>query len=372
MSCREDPARVVRGLSLSTGSQQQWSSADPEVHTLPGRTRLADDGADTAAARIRGDGRRSRGSDSPGGARGANAVPGREAPLGHPGRLPRQPGGPDRCRLWPCAVREAADSGRPVDVSFTSPHATAHVVALSLGRLARSPWVADFRDPWYEEPPEAGTPRVVHWAARHLERRVVHRAAAVVASTERLRDALAARYAGEPREKFWAIPNGYDDEDFAPRPMLDGSPGSELLILHAGGINPTFRDPRPLFAAVREAGDRGALDMPKVRFRFLGGGPFGDSPQMKQAVEAAGLAGRVEFCPGRLRTLLAEGEADCCCCCRRQRTPSILCRPSCSSTCGPGGRCSPSSSLERPPSFFERPGEDGSLILGLRRRFRRP
>jgi glycosyltransferase involved in cell wall biosynthesis len=208
---------------------------------------------------------------------------------------------PDRwIGWWPWAVREGRRIMRtdPVDVVYsTSPHATAHVVALSLGRLARSPWVADFRDPWYEEPPEAGTPRVVHWAARHLERRVVHRAAAVVASTERLRDALAARYAGEPREKFWAIPNGYDDEDFAPRPMLDGSPGSELLILHTGGINPTFRDPRPLFAAVREAGDRGALDMSKVRFRFLGGGPFGDSPQMKQAVEAAGLSGRVEFLP---------------------------------------------------------------------------
>lgn len=221
--------------------------------------------------------------------------------LGIRGVYPGSLAVPDRwIGWWPWAVREGRRIMRtdPVDLVYsTSPHATAHVVALSLRRLTRCPWVADFRDPWYEEPPEAGTPRIVHWAARHLERQVVHRAATVVASTDRLRDALATRYAGEPREKFCAIPNGYDDEDFAARPMPDLSAGSELLILHAGGINPTFRDPRPLFAALREVGDSGALDVSQVRFRFLGGGPFGDSPQMRQAIEAAGLSGRVEFLP---------------------------------------------------------------------------
>ena len=83
----------------------------------------------------------------------------------------------------------------PVDLVYsTSPHATAHLVALALVRSARVPWVTDFRDPWYEEPPEPGTLRVVHWAGRHLERRVIRRAARVVASTEQLRDALATRY----------------------------------------------------------------------------------------------------------------------------------------------------------------------------------
>ena len=208
---------------------------------------------------------------------------------------------PDRwIGWWPWAVREGRRIMRtdPVDLVYsTSPHATAHLVALALVRSARVPWVTDFRDPWYEEPPEPGTLRVVHWAGRHLERRVIRRAARVVASTEQLRDALATRYRTEPREKFCAIANGYDEEDFESRPSLDGPPASELLILHAGSVNPTFRDPRPLFAAVREAARRGALDTSNMRFRFLGAGPFGESAEMTRAVEAAGLAGRVEFRP---------------------------------------------------------------------------
>jgi glycosyltransferase involved in cell wall biosynthesis len=208
---------------------------------------------------------------------------------------------PDRwIGWWPWAVREGRRVMRmdPVDLVYsTSPHATAHLVALALVRSARVPWVADFRDPWYEEPPEPGTPRVVHWAGRHLERRVVRRAARVVASTEQLRDALAARYRAEPREKFCAIANGYDEEDFESGPVLDGPTASELLILHAGSVNPTFRDPRPLFVAVREAARRGALDISNIRFRFLGAGPFGESAEMTQAVETAGLTGRVEFHP---------------------------------------------------------------------------
>lgn len=206
---------------------------------------------------------------------------------------------PDRwIGWWPWAVRAGQHIMRTdaVDLVYsTSPHATAHLVALALVRRTRVPWVADFRDPWYEEPPEAGTPRVVHWAARHLERRVIHRAERVVASTSQLRDALATRYSQEPRDKFCAIPNGYDEEDFESGPIRDGSPGPEMVILHAGSVNPTFRDPRPLFAAVKEAADRGALDISKIRLRFLGAGAFGESPEMHRAVEAAGLVGRVEF-----------------------------------------------------------------------------
>jgi SAM-dependent methyltransferase len=42
----------------------------------------------------------------------------------------------------------------PVDLIYsTSPHATAHLIAMRLAAKGM-PWVADFRDPWIEEPPE--------------------------------------------------------------------------------------------------------------------------------------------------------------------------------------------------------------------------
>jgi glycosyltransferase involved in cell wall biosynthesis len=208
---------------------------------------------------------------------------------------------PDRWIGWrPWAMRAGRQLMRtdPVDLVYsTSPHATAHIVAMGLVGRHGPPWVADFRDPWYEEPPEVGTPRIIHWAGRHLERRVVHRASRVVASTERLRHALASRYWTEPPEKFCAIPNGYDEADFARVPQKAGDRGDELLIVHVGSLNPVFRDPRPLFAAVREAAVRGLIDISNVRFRFLGGGDFGGSPEMRRALDEAGLAGRVEFLP---------------------------------------------------------------------------
>ncbi len=208
---------------------------------------------------------------------------------------------PDRwIGWWPWAVaagRRAVRDDRVDLIYSTSPHATAHLVGLALSRPAGIRWVADFRDPWYEEPPEPGTTRIAQCAARRLERLVVRRADRIMASTARLRDTLAGRYSWEPREKFVAIPNGYDEEDFSPAVPPSGPSSDELLIVHAGNINSSFRDPRPVLEAVRRAGEAGLVEPRRIRLRFLGGGPFGESSEMKEAVERAGLASRVEFLP---------------------------------------------------------------------------
>jgi glycosyltransferase involved in cell wall biosynthesis len=209
---------------------------------------------------------------------------------------------PDRwIGWWPWAVAAGRRILRedPVDLVYsTSPHPTAHLIAGALARMRSLPWVADFRDPWFEDPPEPGTPALAHWAARRLEGAVVHRANRVIASTARLRDTLAARWAAEPAEKFASISNGYDDADFS---GLASAPprGREqpMLLLHAGSINPLFRDPRPLLEAIRDAADMGLLDTSRIRLRFLGGGPFGDSPEMQRLVAGTRLASRVEFHP---------------------------------------------------------------------------
>jgi glycosyltransferase involved in cell wall biosynthesis len=208
---------------------------------------------------------------------------------------------PDRwIGWWPWAVaagrRVMKDD--PADVIYsTSPHATAHLAALALSYWLKVPWVADFRDPWYEEPPEPGTTWVAQRAARRLESLVVRRAELIVASTARLRDTLAARYPSKLKGSFLAIPNGYDEDDFSGVAGLLRASSDELLIVHAGSINATFRDPRPVLEAVRQAAEAGLVDRARVRIRFLGGGPFGESFEMKQAVERAGLMSRVEFLP---------------------------------------------------------------------------
>jgi len=215
------------------------------------------------------------------------------------GRYPSLLAIPDRwAGWWPWAVAAGRRVLRetPVDVIYsTSPHATAHLITLSLVRRSRVSWVADFRDPWYEEPPEPGTTRLGQFAARRLERVVVRRADRVVASTVRLRDMLAARYPGKPKEEFVAIANGYDEADFSDMVEPSALSPAELLIVHAGSLSGSFRDPRPLFEAVCQAAEAGLVDPARIRFRFLGGGPFGESAEMKAAVKRAGLVSRVEF-----------------------------------------------------------------------------
>jgi len=208
---------------------------------------------------------------------------------------------PDRwIGWWPWAVVAGRRIIREESVDLvysTSPHATAHLIALELSRRSRIRWVADFRDPWYEEPPETGTTRLAHFAARQLERLVVGHADRMVASTGRLRDALATRYPWKHRGNFVAIPNGYDEDDFARVVGLRRPSSDELLIVHAGSISANFRDPRPLLEAVRRAAEAGLVDPGRIRIRFLGGGPFAESSEMKQAIEERGLTSRVEFLP---------------------------------------------------------------------------
>jgi len=208
---------------------------------------------------------------------------------------------PDRWIGWlPWALAAARRVMRddPADLVFsTSPMATAHMIAARVAGRYRLPWVADFRDPWYEEPPEPGTPAVVHWAARRLERVVAKRADRLVATTEHMVDMLRTRYGDLVRDKTCAIVNGYDEGDFSGFPPPSTPRGARLDIVHAGQINAEFRDPRPLFKALREAADAGWLDLADVRVTFVGGGAYAQDPALARAIAELRLQDSVSFAP---------------------------------------------------------------------------
>lgn len=216
---------------------------------------------------------------------------------------------------YPWAVRAGAKlikEDRPQIVFSTSPHATSHLIARRLARQSGIPWVADFRDPWYEEPPEAGTPPIVHSAARHLERAVVSTASHIVSTTDALRSSLSARYPTAAPGKFSTINNGYDEADFATLPLAAHPPGRALVLTHAGSINAEFRDPRPLWDAYQAAIDAGELRKGDIVFRFIGPGGFAASPEIAAYLSQRDMQGAVEFLP-RLPyadSLTAQAEAD--------------------------------------------------------------
>ena len=187
----------------------------------------------------------------------------------------------------------------PVDLVYsTSSPATAHLIAWRLARRLGKPWVADFRDPWFEDIAEPGAPagRVFRSIDRRLEGSVIAAASHVVSTTANVRNMLSARYGSMPPDKFSVIANGYDERDFADLPTTGHATSKDhFTMLHAGSINPHFRDPIPLLAALRRAADAGGLDRRRIRLRFLGGGPHAESAELQQAIVAHGLEGCVEI-----------------------------------------------------------------------------
>jgi glycosyltransferase involved in cell wall biosynthesis len=209
---------------------------------------------------------------------------------------------PDRwIGWWPWAVAAAKRilSEDPFDLVYsTSPHATSHLIAWRLATLSGKPWVTDFRDPWFEDAPEPGdrSGPLFHRINRALEGQVIRRCSRVVASTTHLRDLLRARYAREAG-KISAILNGYDEADFAALPTGGALRNERMTVVHAGNINVDFRDPRSLFRAMRSAADAGLLDPSRILLRFIGGGAFGESPEMARELAETGLTNSVEFLP---------------------------------------------------------------------------
>jgi glycosyltransferase involved in cell wall biosynthesis len=200
---------------------------------------------------------------------------------------------------WAVSAGKALFQSDPYDLVYsTSPHATSHLIARKLAAFSHKPWVTDFRDPWYEDPPEPGAPNGVmyRWANKTLERKVIRASSRVVASTTELRDLLQERYPVEPKEKFLAILNGYDEADFTDIPVGEQR-GDRLVMLHAGSINADFRDPRPLFAALRKAADSGAIDLKKICVRFIGPGKYAESDEIRGEVKRLRLEGSIEFLP---------------------------------------------------------------------------
>ncbi len=200
---------------------------------------------------------------------------------------------------WAIAAGRRVMREDPVDLIYsTSPHATAHLIAMRLAAKGM-PWVADFRDPWIEEPPEPGAPNgyLYRNINRYLERRVVQRAGQVVTSTGHLRSLLANRYPNVSSSKITAILNGYDETDFSALPPVGAGRSERLLVLHAGNINAAFRDPGPLLKSLRRLASSGTVDLEKIRIRFIGGGAFGISEAMQATLAETGLARQTEFSP---------------------------------------------------------------------------
>ncbi len=114
------------------------------------------------------------------------------------------------------------------------------------------PLVVEFRDRWTDDP---YSPPLFwrRWRNRRAERALIDQASALVTVSE----PWAADYRARYEKPTAVIYNGYDAEFCADGPF-DGAVGSPgLEIVYTGGIYPGYRDPSPLFAAMKRLDDQG-------------------------------------------------------------------------------------------------------------------
>ena len=116
-------------------------------------------------------------------------------------------------------------------------------------RAASTPWVAEFRDRWADDPYLVGAPwrrRLDDW----LERRVLRHVAAVVTVSAPWSRAFAAKF----DVPVATVMNGFDPGEWDGLADAAAPSGLPLRLLHAGTVYPERRDPQALFEAIELGG----------------------------------------------------------------------------------------------------------------------
>jgi len=160
---------------------------------------------------------------------------------------------PDRFRNWiKPAVRLVLswEDWNPDVIYSSGPPHVVHMVARRLGRRKQSPWIAELRDLWADDPYFDRHPLIkplLDWTARH----VISDAAACIVVTRSAQSRLQETIHSPIIVSY----NGYDAKDFDGLENVHPLDTQRLTIVHAGSIYAGRRDPTPLFKAIAILGD---------------------------------------------------------------------------------------------------------------------
>jgi glycosyltransferase involved in cell wall biosynthesis len=160
------------------------------------------------------------------------------------------------------AIQELRRQNHRFDaVISTSPPITTHLIACQAKRILGCPWIADLRDLWTQNLNPNYS--IVQLRQTGLEKRTLGQADAIVTVSEPWADRLRERYSSK---SIYAITNGFDPEDFLPRPRVT----SQFSITHAGLLYEGRRDPTLLFEVIRDLIKSGEMNADDIRIRFYG------------------------------------------------------------------------------------------------------
>jgi glycosyltransferase involved in cell wall biosynthesis len=180
-------------------------------------------------------------------------------------------------------------------VYSTAPPASVHLAALRAARETGTTWVAEFRDPWTDNPgkPWYARTAITDWIERGLERRCLSRADLVVSVSEGIDGVLRRKVPLSAHNKFIVALNGIE-----PRLNAVGTspPRRPLRIVHVGTLY-LGRDPRPFLCALARVVQRRKLEPSDIQAEFIGDAESFNGIPVRDLVRAAGLANHVTFTP---------------------------------------------------------------------------
>lgn len=198
--------------------------------------------------------------------------------LGIRGRYPEIIALPDRWVTWWLSAVPVGLSliykYKPKVIWSTFPIASAHLIGLTLHRLTGLPWVADFRDPMYQD--DYPKTRLQRKAYRWIERQVVAKCTKAVFTTHSAMDFYKQRFSQELHGKFTVIENGYDEDGFketgSTRPTSSIMGKNQITLLHSGVLYTEGRDPSAFFDAISSLKMRGKVSGASLRVTLRASG----------------------------------------------------------------------------------------------------
>jgi glycosyltransferase involved in cell wall biosynthesis len=135
-----------------------------------------------------------------------------------------------------------------IDIIFaTGMPWTSLIVGFILKKMTGAKFIADFRDPWVNNPFIQNKFRFERFFDSRLESSIVKSADIAIANTDSLRQEMEERYPRQ-KNKIVTLPNGYDPFDFKDIPIYPITNG-KFIISHAGFLY-SKRDPMPLLNAM--------------------------------------------------------------------------------------------------------------------------